>query len=75
MHRKKSKKQLVYCGQDVRNWLGYRIIAVQSNKLDRNVRITLVNNDGHVVKVFLDDMCIDGEFLYYAEEPQAPRHE
>lgn len=77
MHRKKRKirKQPIYCGQDIRNWLGHRIIAVQSNKLDRNVRVTLASDDGHAVKVFLDDMCIDGEFLHYAEEPQIPRHE
>lgn len=77
MHRKKRKikRQPIYCGQDIRNWLGYRIIAVQSNKLDRNVRVTLASDDGHAVKVFLDDMCIDGELLHYAEEPQAVRHE
>lgn len=77
MHKKrrKIKRQPIYCGQDIRNWIGYRIISVKSNKLDRNVRVTLASGDGHAVKVFLDDMCIDGEFLHYAEEPQAVRHE
>lgn len=77
MHRKKRKikKQPIFCGRDIKDWTGYKLVDVKSNKLDRNVRITLVNDDGHVVKVFLDDMCIDGEFLHYAEEPQAVRHE
>ena len=77
MHRKKRKikKQPIFCGRDIKDWTGYKLVDVKSNKLDRNVRITLVNDDGHVVKVFLDDTCIDGEFLHYAEEPQAVRHE
>ena len=28
-------------------------------------------NDGRAVKLFLNDMCFDGEFLHYAEEPPA----
>lgn len=46
-------------------------MQVKSNRLDRNVRITLVNDDGRAVKLFLNDMCFDGEFLHYAEEPPA----
>lgn len=76
MRRKKLKKQQIYCAQDIRNWEGYRILQVKSNRLDRNVRITLVNDDGRAVKLFLNDMCFDGEFLHYAEEPPAdtPTH-
>ena len=71
IRRKKLKKQQIYCAQDIRNWEGYRILQVKSNRLDRNVRITLVNDDGRAVKLFLNDMCFDGEFLHYAEEPSA----
>ena len=71
MRRKKLKIQQIYCAQDIRNWEGYRILQVKSNRLDRNVRITLVNDDGRAVKLFLNDMCFDGEFLHYAEEPSA----
>ena len=39
MRRKKLKKQQIYCGQDFRDWEGYRILQVQSDDLDRNVRI------------------------------------
>lgn len=69
--RKKLKKLLICCGQDIRSWEGYRILQVKSNRLDRNVRITLANVDGRAVKLFLNDMCFDGEFLHYAEEPPA----
>lgn len=75
MRKKKLKKKLIYCAQDIRSWEGYRILQVKSNRLDRNVRITLVNNDGRAVKLFLNDMCFDGEFMHYAEEPQALRHD
>lgn len=67
MRKKKLKKQPIYCGQDIRNWLGYRIIAVQSNKLDRNVRIKLTNDEGHIVKLFLNDLDFDGDSIFYTE--------
>lgn len=58
MRKKKLKKKLIYCAQDIRSWEGYRILQVKSNRLDRNVRITLINDDGHVVKLFLNlDIC------------------
>lgn len=80
MHRKKRKieRQPIYCGQDIRNWIGYKIIAVQSNKLDRNVRIKLMNDEGHIVKLFLNDLDFDGDSTFYTEwdsKPQAVRHE
>lgn len=76
MRKKKLKKKLIYCAQDIRSWEGYRILQVKSNRLDRNVRITLINDDAHVVKLFLNDMCFDGEFMHYAEESPAdtPTH-
>lgn len=69
MRKKKLKKQPIYCGQDIRSWEGYRILQVQSNALDRNVRITLANDDGRTVKLFLNDLCLDGEHIHYADEP------
>ena len=45
MRRKRLKKQPVCCGQNFRDWIGYKIVGVQSNKLDLNVRITLMNQD------------------------------
>lgn len=67
MRRKKLKKQQIYCGQDFRDWEGYRILQVQSDDLDRNVRIKLINETGHIVKLFLDDLCFDGETMTESE--------
>lgn len=72
MRRKKLKKQQIYCGQDFRDWEGYRILQVQSDDLDRNVRIKLINETGHIVKLFLDDLCFDGETMSYTEWQGAP---
>ena len=72
MRKKKLKKQPIYCGQDIRNWLGYRIIAVQSNKLDRNGRIKLTNDEGHIVKLFLNDLDFDGDSIFYTERDSEP---
>ena len=72
MRKKKLKKQPIYCGQDIRNWLGYRIIAVQSNKLDRNVRIKLTNDEGHIVKLFLNGLDFDGDSIFYTEWDSEP---
>lgn len=75
MRRKKLKKQQIYCGQDFRDWEGYRILQVQSDDLDRNVRIKLANDEGHIVKLFLDDLCFDGETMSYTEWQGAPHSE
>ena len=55
--------------------LGYRILQVQSDDLDRNVRIKLANDEGHIVKLFLDDLCFDGETMSYTEWQGAPHSE
>lgn len=67
MRRKRLKKQPVCCGQNFRDWIGYKIVGVQSNKLDLNVRITLMNESGHVVKLFFNDLEFDGDTLFYTE--------
>ena len=80
MHKKrrKIKKLPIFCGRDFKDREGYRIIAVQSNKLDLNVKIKLMNDSGHIVKIFFDNLCFDGDTLFYTEwdsKPQAVRHE
>ena len=67
MRRKRLKKQPVCCGQNFRDLIGYKIVGVQSNKLDLNVRITLMNESGHVVKLFFNDLEFDGDTLFYTE--------
>ena len=80
MHKKrrKIKKLPIFCGRDFKDLEGYSIIAVQSNKLDLNVKIKLMNDSGHIVKIFFDNLCFDGDTLFYTEwdsKPQAVRHE
>lgn len=80
MHRKKRKikKQPIFCGRDIKDWTGYKIVDVKSNKLDLNVRVRLTNDEGHVVQIFIDNLCFDGDTLFYAEwdsKPQGVRHE
>lgn len=80
MHRKKRRinKQPIFCGRDIKDWTGYKIVDVKSNKLDLNVRVKLMNAEGHVVQIFLDNLCFDGDTLFYTErdsKPQVPRHE
>ncbi len=78
MHRKKIKKQPIFCGRDIKDWTGYKIVDVKSNKLDLNVRVRLTNDEGHVVQIFFDNLCFDGDTLFYTEwdnKPQAVRHE
>lgn len=67
MRKKKLKKQPIYCGQDFRDWIGYKIVDVQSNKLDLNVRVKLMNESGRIVKLFFNDLDFDGDTLFYTE--------
>lgn len=63
MRRRKIRKEGIYCGQDFRELIGYRIVKVVSNEIDLNVRVTLQDEHGNFVKIFLDDVCFDGEHL------------
>lgn len=65
MSKERNKKQPVRCGQDFRDWEGYKISQVQSNKLDREVRIDLIDDSGHTIELFVDNICLDGELLLY----------
>lgn len=67
MHKKKIKKHAIYCGQDFKDLEGYRIVEVKSNELDLNVRVKLMNDSGHIVKIFFDNLCFDGDTLFYTE--------
>ncbi len=67
MRKKRLKKKPICCGQNFRDWIGYKIVDVQSNKLDLNVRVKLMNDSGHVVKLFFNDLDFDGDTLFYTE--------
>lgn len=72
MRKKKLKKQPIYCGQNFRKWIGYKIVAVQSNELDLNVRVKLMNESGRIVKLFFNDLDFDGDTLFYTESDNEP---
>ena len=72
MRKKKLRKLPICCGQNFREWIGYKIVDVQSNKLDLNVRVKLMNESGHVVKLFFNDLDFDGDTLFYTESDSEP---
>lgn len=52
----------VYCGQDLRYFVGMTIREVSSNDIDTNVIIWLENEERSVA-LYFDDICFDGEHI------------
>ena len=52
----------VYCGQDLRDFVGMTIRDVSSNDIDANVIIWLENEERSVA-LYFDDICFDGEHI------------
>lgn len=52
----------VYCGQDLRDFVGMTIREVSSNDIDANVIIWLENEERSVA-LYFDDICFDGEHI------------
>ena len=52
----------VYCGQDLRDFVGMTIREVSSNDIDANVIIWLENEERSVA-LYFDDICFDGEHM------------
>ena len=67
MRKKRLNKLPICCAQNFRDWIGYKIVDVESNKLDLNVRVKLMNESGCVVKLFFSDLDFDGDTLFYTE--------
>lgn len=63
MRGKQIRKEGIYCGQDFKELIGFRIVKVISNKYDSNVRVVLSDENGNYVKLYFDDICFDGELL------------
>lgn len=63
MRGKQIRKEGIYCGQDFKELVGFRIVKVISNKYDSNVRVVLSDENGNYVKLYFDDICFDGELL------------
>lgn len=61
----KSNKRPFYCGQDLRDLVGYTITDVKSDKDDSNVKVILQNMaTGHRASITGFDRALDGETLF-----------
>lgn len=52
----------VYCGQDLRDFIGMTIRDINSDDLDKNV-IMWLENEERSVALYFDDICFDGEHI------------
>lgn len=50
----------VYCGQDLRDFIGMTIKDVSSNDIDSNV-IMWLEDGKRSVGIYFDNLCFDGE--------------
>ena len=60
----------VYCGQDLRDFIGMTIRDVNSDDMDCNVMMWLEGDERSVTLCF-DDSCFDGERIKIVENPDA----
>jgi len=56
----------VFCGQDIRDYEGYRIAFVHGNAVDGvdDLYIKLVNDHGGEALIFIKDSVFDGESMH-----------
>lgn len=52
----------VYCGQDLRDFIGMSIRDVTSDDIDSNV-IMWLEDEERSVGIYFDDLCFDGEHI------------
>lgn len=52
----------VYCGQDLRDFIGMSIRDITSDDIDSNV-IMWLEDEGRSVALYFDDLCFDGEHI------------
>lgn len=52
----------VYCGQDLKAFIGMTIKDVSSNDIDSNVIMWLENGEKSI-GIYFDDLCFDGETI------------
>ena len=75
MHRKRIKPQPVYCSGDLKGLEGHKVLRVLADEHD-NISIKLVDDTtGHVVKIRIDNVCLDGQVVTFKEWQGAPRSE
>ena len=56
----------VYCGQDLRDLIGMKIVEVDSNDIDSDVVMWLEDEERHVA-IFFGELCFDGENMSTVE--------
>ncbi len=60
-----AQKEPMYCAQDFREYIGYKIIDVISNEIDSDTRLILQNEQsGKRVTIEGLDSVLDGETLF-----------
>ena len=71
MHKKKTKRQPIYCSGDLKQLEGCKVLKVSADKSE-NVAIKFVNETGHMVKIHISNIYLNGEDLTYTEWQTAP---
>lgn len=61
-------KEPMYCGEDFRRYVGYRIEDVLSDENDSNVQIKLKNTHTNKSATIYADKALDGETLYVMDK-------
>lgn len=74
MHRKRIKPQPVYCSGDLKRLEGHKVLRVLADEHE-NISIKLADDTGHVVKVRIDNVCLDGRAVTFKEWQGAPHSE
>lgn len=74
MHRKRIKPQPVYCSGDLKRIEGHKVMRVLADEHE-NIFVKLADDTGCVVKVRIDNVCLDGRAVTFKEWQGAPRSE
>lgn len=75
MHRKRIKPQPVYCSGDLKGLEGHKVLRVLADERE-NISIKLVDDTtGHVVKIRIDNVSLDGRAVTFKEWQGAPHSE
>lgn len=71
MRKKKTKRQPIYCSGDLKQLEGCKVLKVSADKSE-NVAIKFVNETGHMVKIHISNIYLNGEDLTYTEWQTTP---
>ena len=74
MHRKRIKPQPVYCSGDLKRLEGHKVLRVLADEHE-NISIKLADDTGPVVKVRIDNVCLDGQSVTFKEWQGTPHSE